>query len=153
MANLAEVVIRVTGRDDTDAPGAGAAGGVGFCLKSFFHARLIRGMDALAELTGLDERIGQYDLIITGEGKLDQQTGSGKVPLGMLWLGEKHRIPVLCLCGFDESAGALGFKKVFSMVPKHASLAESMASPEFFLRKMIREDVLPWVERFPLATS
>ena len=153
MINLAAVVARVTGSDDATVPGAGAAGGLGFCLKSFLNARLIVGMDALAYLTGLRDRIGEYDLIITGEGKLDQQTRFGKVPLGMLRLGEKYQVPVLCLCGLNESDGDHGFKKVFSIVPRHGSLAESMASPEFFLRRMIREEVIPWIHVFFQVTS
>jgi len=145
MAKLAEMVKRKTGHDHATLPGAGAAGGLGFCLKSFFHARLIKGMDALAELTGLESRIGQYDLIITGEGKLDPQTGSGKVPLGMLRLGEKYHVPVVCLCGMDESKCEMGFKKVFSIVPLHASFMESTASPDKFLRKLLQDEVVQWL--------
>jgi glycerate kinase len=143
MAILAAVVGKVTGNDETGAPGAGAAGGLGFCLKSFFHATLLNGMDALIALTGLESRVSEYDLIITGEGKLDEQTGSGKVPMGMLRLGEMNHIPVVCLCGLNESKGKLAFKKVFSIVPHHASLAESIASPDFYLRKLIRQEVVP----------
>lgn len=145
MTRVAEVVKKVTGRDDSEVPGAGAAGGLGFCLKSFFNARILKGMDALADLTGLEDRISQYDLIITGEGKLDDQTGSGKVPLGMLRLGEKYHVPVLCVCGLNESTSDMGFKKVFSIVPQHASLSESKASPEYFLRKLIRDEIIPWI--------
>lgn len=145
MTSLAEVVKKLTGHDSSAEPGAGAAGGLGFCLKSFFHARLMKGMDALADWTGLENQIMQYDLIITGEGKLDHQTESGKVPLGMLRLGEKHHIPVLCLCGLNESMRDMGFKKVFSIVPRYASLSESKASPEFYLRKLIRDEVISWI--------
>lgn len=143
MAMMAEAVRRATGNDYTDTPGAGAAGGLGFCLKSFFDARLLKGIDALIDLTGLDSRISQYDLIITGEGKLDNQTESGKVPMGMLRLGEKYDIPVICLCGVNESAEEIGFNKVYCTVPRHASLAESITYPEFYLRKMIRDEVRP----------
>lgn len=143
MVALAGVVGKATGKDNADVPGTGAAGGLGFCLKSFFHATLLNGMDALIALTGLESRVSEYDLIITGEGKLDEQTGSGKVPMGMLRLGEMNHIPVVCLCGLNESKGKLAFKKVFSIVPHHASLAESIASPDFYLRKLIRQEVVP----------
>ncbi|MFH0761337.1 MAG: glycerate kinase [Bacteroidota bacterium] len=146
MTIWAEVVKRETGQDDADVPGAGAAGGLGFCLKSCFNARLIRGIDAQVDLTGLEGRISQYDLIITGEGKLDRQTKSGKVPLGMLRLGEKYHIPVVCLCGLNESTGDMGFKKVFSIVPQHASYVESIAAPELSLLKLIRDEVIHWID-------
>jgi glycerate kinase len=147
MTKWAEVVKRETGHDDADVPGAGAAGGLGFCLKSFFQARLIKGMDALADLIGLESRISQYDLIITGEGKFDRQTESGKVPMGILRLGEKYDIPVVCLCGLNESKSDMGFKKIFSIVPKHASYVESTDSPELSLRKLIRDEVIQWASR------
>jgi len=146
MTTWAEVVKRETGQDAAAVPGAGAAGGLGFCLKSFFHARLIKGMDALADLTGLESRISQYDLIITGEGKLDHMTESGKAPMGMLRLGEKYHIPVVCLCGMNESKSDLGFKKIFSIVPQHASYQESTSSPEASLRKLIRDEVIEWAK-------
>jgi len=147
MAKLATVVKIETGQDTAAVSGAGAAGGLGFCLKSFFHARLIKGMDALADLTSLESRFSHYDLIITGEGKLDRQTESGKVPLGMLRLGEKYHIPVICICGLNESKCDLGFHKVFSIVPRHATFQESTAAPEGSLRKLIREEVRHWVSK------
>lgn len=147
MSQLAAVVRIETGQDAAAIPGAGAAGGLGFCLLSFFHARIIKGMDALADLTGLESRLSRYDLIITGEGKLDSQTESGKVPLGMLRLGEKHHIPVVCICGLNESKNDLGFKKVFSIVPRYATYQESIATPERSLHRMIRNEVRKWTEK------
>lgn len=103
MTSWAEVVRRVAGVDDTLTPGGGAAGGLGFCLKSLFHARILPGIEALIELTGLEDRTMSYDLIITGEGKLDPQTGSGKVPMGVLGLGNRHPVPVVG--GIDGRSG------------------------------------------------
>ncbi len=142
MVVLAEVVSKLTGNDYADVSGAGAAGGLGFCLKSFFHAPLLKGFYALINLIGLESRISQYDLIITGEGKLDTQTESGKVPLGMLRLGEKYNIPVICLCGMNESTRDLGFYKVYSIVPGLATLKESLEAPELYLRKLIRHEII-----------
>ena len=92
-------------------------------------------------------RISHNDLIITGEGKLDHQTESGKVPLGILRLGEQYHIPVVCVCGLNESTSDLGFKKVFSIVPQHATFLESTTSPEASLRKLIRDEVRQWIRR------
>jgi glycerate 2-kinase len=147
MSNLAEVAGKAAGNNYAGDAGTGAAGGLGFCLKSFFNARLMNGMDALIDLTGLEDRIKAYDLIITGEGKLDRQTEAGKVPSGMLRLGHRHQTPVICLCGLSELTGDYGFKKIFTVVPGHASFEESMASPEFYLRKLIRDEVIPWINQ------
>lgn len=150
MASFARLVMKDTGHDFTTEPGAGAAGGLGFCLISYFNAKLLKGFEAFGELTGLEEKISGHDLIITGEGKLDGQTESGKVPVGMLRLGVKHHIPVLCICGLDESGRDMGFKKIYSIVPVHASIAESLASPGSSLRKLIRNEVKPWIDKsFP----
>lgn len=139
MASFAGVVQRMTGRDLASLPGAGAAGGLGFALSGFFRARLMKGIDALIEMSGLEEQISRYDLIITGEGKLDQQTHAGKAPLGMLRLGQRHQIPVICLCGQDESNGKSGFHAVYAIVPRWASPEQAMARPEDYLCRMIRE--------------
>jgi glycerate kinase len=145
MASFAEVVGIATGNDHAADPGAGAAGGLGFCLKSFLDARLKKGLEFLADITGLEDRINQYDLIITGEGRLDEQTGSGKVPMGILQLGQKYRIPVACICAMREGIRDWGFVKEFVIVPGHASLADSLAAPETALRKLVAGELLPWI--------
>lgn len=83
LRRLAAMVVRDLGCDCREAPGAGAAGGLGFGLMSFCDARLQSGFDLVAEVTGLRERIMQADLVITGEGRLDAQTLDGKGPIGI----------------------------------------------------------------------
>ncbi len=147
MGSWADVVKRSTGQDFSGFSGAGAAGGLGFCLKSFFGADLVNGIETVIGLLELEQKADSYDLIITGEGKLDPQTDSGKVPLGMLRLGAGHKVPVVCLCGIDESDRDLGFSKIFSVIPGQATFAQSLSSPEYFFRKMIRNEVAPWLGR------
>jgi glycerate kinase len=145
MVRYAAVVSQKFGVDYSDDPGVGAAGGLGFCLRAFLGARIYRGIEAMIELAGLEERVRGYDLIITGEGKLDRQTGSGKVPLGILRLGERYRVPVICLCGVDESGGAYSFERVFPIVPGHGTMEESLAETGTRFRKLIREELIPWL--------
>lgn len=59
-------------------PGSGAAGGLGFAFLSYLNAKIISGSKAVIEMTGLERRIQEADLIITGEGKIDSQTLMGK---------------------------------------------------------------------------
>ncbi len=145
MTNLAGVAKKTTGQDYSGFPGAGAAGGLGFCLKSFFGADLLPGTAVLANLTGLDEEAHRYDLIITGEGRLDKQTASGKVPMGMIRLGKKYSLPVACICGINELEGDIGFARIFAVVPTHATAEESISQPELCLRRMIRSELIPWI--------
>jgi glycerate 2-kinase len=83
MRHLAEVCVTSFGRDFRDKPGAGAAGGLGFGLLTFCDAKIRPGFDIVAETMGLDDRIANADLVITGEGRLDDQTLDGKGPAGI----------------------------------------------------------------------
>lgn len=80
LANLAEVWIREAMLDSVDQPGDGAAGGLGAGLRAFCRAERRPGAELVAELTGFDERIRAADLLVTGEGRTDEQTADGKLP-------------------------------------------------------------------------
>lgn len=83
MEQFAELTVKATGKDYRNAPGAGAAGGFGFSLMSYFEGEMKNGFDLIAELTSLEEKIEWADLVISGEGKLDEQTFYGKGPMGV----------------------------------------------------------------------
>jgi glycerate kinase len=79
--------------------GAGAAGGLGYALMTFFGAQLQSGFDTVAEVVGLPQHITNADLVITGEGKLDAQTSMGKVAGGVSQLAKLSQTPVIAICG------------------------------------------------------
>jgi glycerate kinase len=145
LTSFASLVYRETGRDGAALPGSGAAGGLGYCLWSFLHASMRNGMEALMDVTHLPERIREYDLIITGEGRLDAQTEAGKAPLGMLRLGQEHSIPVICLCGQNRSIRNPGFREIYAVVPDFATYEEAMTSPVETLTRMVREIFEKWL--------
>ncbi len=106
---LAEIVQASNGDADARRPGAGAAGGLGFGLLHFAGAELVPGFDLLAALTGLETRITEADLVVTGEGSLDAQSLMGKGPVGIARLARKHGKPVIAFCGrADAQARASG---------------------------------------------
>lgn len=78
LRRLTEVTAEQLGRDFSVAPGAGAAGGLGFGLMAFFGARVQGGFDLFARYTGLKNRLRGADLAITGEGSVDRSTLMGK---------------------------------------------------------------------------
>ena len=84
---------------DAKAPGAGAAGGLGFAFASFLGASLEPGISIVLRETGLEEKIRTADLVITGEGRLDGQTAMGKTPVGVARLAKKYGKPVIALGG------------------------------------------------------
>jgi len=99
LAHLAAVVHRDLGVDLRDEPGAGAAGGLGFGLMAFLGARVRPGTEVVSEALDLSARVRAADIVITGEGKLDEQSLRGKVPAGVLRLAREHSVPAVILCG------------------------------------------------------
>ena len=102
LAHWANVVEEVTGRDDRHHAGAGAAGGVGFGAVAVLGASIRSGIDLLLELVGFDEameRLTSDDLVVTGEGSLDEQTLHGKAPAGVAAAAAARGIPVVAVCG------------------------------------------------------
>jgi glycerate 2-kinase len=89
LTRLADIVGKEFGFDYRDAPGAGAAGGLGFGLKSFCNAKIHPGFEVVAEAVGLEAKMKDVDVVITGEGSLDRQTLEGKTPAGVGRLARK----------------------------------------------------------------
>ncbi|MDV6029362.1 MAG: glycerate kinase [Phycisphaera sp. RhM] len=98
---LQQVVRRDLQLDVADVPGAGAAGGTGYGLKAFLHAEFLSGIEFVLSLTGVESLLsgGTIDWIVTGEGKIDDQTAYGKLVRGVADVGEKYHVPVAALCG------------------------------------------------------
>jgi glycerate 2-kinase len=84
-----------------DAPGAGAAGGLGFAAMLFLGARMRPGIDLLLELASFGDRLDGARLVITGEGSLDEQTLRGKAPAGVARAAAGHQppVPVVAVAG------------------------------------------------------
>lgn len=80
LSRLADVTRDLLGEDLETVPGAGAAGGLAFGLMAFCGGQLKRGFEVVAETLGLEERAGRADVVIVGEGRLDQQSAFGKGP-------------------------------------------------------------------------
>lgn len=120
---IAQRILRETGRDITDLPGAGAAGGLGGALVGWFGATISSGIDHILDLVRFDEIIQDADLIITGEGKSDLQTLHGKVPLGIL--RRANGIPVTLVSGRIDAPTELlaaGFSRLIEVTPHEMPL-------------------------------
>lgn len=107
MKTFAAKVLEDSGIDLNRISGGGAAGGVGASLSAFLKADLMPGIEAISDILQVDKTIESYDLIITGEGKIDQQTLDGKVVMGIHNLAKSHSIPIIAVCGiYDLSSQA-----------------------------------------------
>jgi glycerate kinase len=99
LSHWAEVVTAATGTDWSRAPGAGAAGGVGFAALAVLGARRRPGIDVVLELAGFDKALAGAALVITGEGSLDAQSLAGKAPVGVARAAARAGIPVVAVAG------------------------------------------------------
>lgn len=95
-------------KDQACHPGAGAAGGLGYALMVYLKADLRPGIEIILDIKDFDRLIKDADLVITGEGKSDEQTMMGKVPCGVLQRARQENIPVWLLSGgIDDKDGIL----------------------------------------------
>ncbi|MBA3431997.1 MAG: glycerate kinase [Actinobacteria bacterium] len=96
---LSATMARDLGVRVADRAGAGAAGGLGAGLAGFFGAKLRPGFEFVAEATALERAIRASDLVITGEGLLDDSSLGGKVPVGVARMARRAGVPCAALAG------------------------------------------------------
>ncbi len=99
LGRWADVVAETTGVDHRATPGAGGAGGVGFAALALLGAELQAGIGVMLDLIGLYDILKGSDLVVTGEGALDEQTLLGKAPAGVARVAREAGIPVVAVCG------------------------------------------------------
>ncbi|NRP27419.1 Glycerate kinase [Marinobacterium sp. xm-d-420] len=132
LARLADVSADLLGKDLRDRAGAGAAGGLGYALVQFLDARLAPGIDLVLEAVDFHKTLKGADLVITGEGRMDGQSLSGKTPVGVARWAKQHDLPVIALCGSigegAEGVHDVGIDALFSVVPGVCSLEEALAN-------------------------
>ncbi len=105
--------------DAIDAPGSGAAGGTGYAALAVLSAMRRPGIDVILGLTGLAAKIDGADLVITGEGSLDEQSLFGKAPMGVATAARAAGVPVVAVCGrttlTPETLTAAGFAHSYAL--------------------------------------
>lgn len=106
--------------DLNNVPGAGAAGGMGGGLVAFLNASLKPGIEIVLDATNFKKHLKDADLVITGEGKLDRQTGMGKAPAGVRKLATTHHVPVIAFGGSVEDIVSLNDSGFFVGFCYHA---------------------------------
>ena len=130
LKNLAERVNEKYVLNIDPVPGAGAAGGLGGGAIAFLYAWPERGIEVIMHKTGLEEKIRHCDLIITGEGKLDQQTLQGKTVYGIASLAQRYHKPVVAICGLstlsESEIQACGLTKVIEISRNEADQGIAM---------------------------
>jgi len=143
MTSFVEVVEASLNKITRNVSGAGAAGGMGMCLYAFLDAELKRGIELILDAVDFDHLIEGVDLVITGEGKIDNQTAYGKVIEGVSKRCRQEDKKIYAVCGVNESNDAVSslFDDVFAIVPLTASKEEALESPSASLRQLVENHI------------
>jgi glycerate kinase len=130
LSDYADKVAAILPHADKNAPGAGAAGGIGFAFLAFLGGELKRGIDLILSEIGIEDAIRDADVVVTGEGRLDAQTVMGKTPHGVALLAKKYGKPVIAFSGCVSKDAAKvnegGIDAFFPIVRGACTLEEAM---------------------------
>ena len=130
LRHFAALLSAYFGKDFSQIPGAGAAGGMGAGAMAFLQASIRQGAEIVLEIMEFDQALARADLVVTGEGKLDAQTLDGKLIHGICRQAALARVPVIACCGTlelkPEQLDALGLRAAFSVLKKPQPLSEAL---------------------------
>ncbi|PEB50418.1 glycerate 2-kinase [Bacillus pseudomycoides] len=134
--------------DVAEVPGAGAAGGVGAAVVAVLKGQLRKGIEIVLDYIGFDKHIEGADLVLTGEGRIDEQTAYGKAPVGVARRAKQHHIPVIAIGGsvllnhipiYKE-----GIDAVFGVTASPMTLEEAYRSAEENIKMTARNIATVW---------
>lgn len=130
LAAYAELAKKDFSKADPDYPGTGAAGGMGFAFLTFTNAILKSGIQIVLEETKLEDYIKDADVVVTGEGRIDEQTAMGKAPIGVAKLAKKYDIPVVgfagCVTKEAVACNKEGLDAFFPIIRRIITLEDAM---------------------------
>jgi glycerate 2-kinase len=136
----AAVVATATGTDRSQAPGAGAAGGVGFAALAVLGAQARPGIELVLDLVDFDAALDGAALVIIGEGSLDTQTLAGKAPVGVARAAARRGIPVVAVAGrstlTEGQLATTGISRVYTLSDLEPDPVRSSAEASTLLRRV-----------------
>ena len=136
----AAVVAAATGTDRSQAPGAGAAGGVGFAALAVLGAQARPGIELVLDLVDFDAALDGAALVIIGEGSLDTQTLAGKAPAGVARAAARRGIPIVAVAGrstlTDDQLATTGISRVYTLTDLEPDPVRSSAQASTLLRRV-----------------
>ena len=143
LGKLTEVTLKQTGKDMSSIKYGGTAGGAASGLYAFLNAKLVNGIDYFLSLTDFNNSLEKADIVITGEGSIDEQTLQGKGPFGVARLAKKKGIPVIGLAGrvpIKHNSSLHNYFDILLPIGNQPSgLTEALASTESNLIRTGRE--------------
>jgi len=130
LQNFAAIIKNETGKDISSIPGTGAAGGIAAGLLPFFNVEMKKGIEMIIDASKIKIALADANLLITGEGKIDEQSREGKVVGYMAELAGEYDIPCIAVCGILElketGIKTLGLQKAIAISNNSINKEESM---------------------------
>ena len=134
LTRYGDILSANAGRDIASEPGAGAAGGMGAAFIGLIDAVLKPGVDIVIEIVDLANSLVDANLVITGEGRIDNQTIHGKTPMGVAKVAKSCNLPVICITGSVEDGAdfthQLGIDEIYSVTEGDYDLTEVLIEAE-----------------------
>ncbi len=148
LSHFGRLLEQATGRQVLNAPGAGAAGGMGAALLGMLNARLRPGIEIVIETLRLEEALRDADLVITGEGRLDSQSIHGKTPIGVARVAKRYGLPVIGIAGSLSKDYQVvhqhGIDAAFSVLDRVVTLEEALTDAAINLEVTARNVAAVW---------
>jgi glycerate kinase len=145
LKHLDDVFIKFMGRSVAEEPFAGAGGGIGGGCDIFLGARLLSGIDYFIEAIELEKTLAEADMLITGEGRLDESTFQGKVISRLIELARKHGVKVYAICGETnlpiKDLNAMGIDRMTTLVDFAPSKQAAITKPGDYLPSAVAQVV------------
>jgi glycerate kinase len=145
LKHLDDVFIKFMGRSIAEEPFAGAGGGIGGGCDIFLGARLLSGIDYFIEAIELEKTLAEADILITGEGRLDESTFQGKVISRLIELARKHGVKVYAICGetnlLIKDLNAMGIDRMTTLVDFAPSKQAAITKPGDYLLSAVTQIV------------
>lgn len=139
----------LVGPEFADAPGAGAAGGIGFSALAVLGANRRSGIDLLLDLIGFAGHLPAAALVVTGEGSLDEQSLHGKAPIGVVAAAGRAGVPAVVVagrCGLDrERLASAGIAAAYALSDLEPDPARSMANAAALLEEIAAVVARDWL--------
>ena len=143
LEHFEKILVKTFFKSVKDLYGAGAAGGMGAGAMNFLDGELLSGIKLVKEMVDFDEKIKGADWIITGEGKLDFQTLSGKTVNGVLDSAILQKIKVAVFCGRislpQDAMNAIGVNYAASVMEKAHDFDDAVENVIPYLKEIVRK--------------
>jgi glycerate kinase len=149
LRHWSQLVSEATGRNDTERPGAGAAGGTGYAALALLNADMRPGIELILDLINFDGRVVGADLVVTGEGSLDEQSLAGKAPIGVARAAARAGVPVVAVAGrlqlSPQRLHEAGISAAYALSELEPDAARSIANASSLLRRIGARIAQDWL--------